>query len=34
MMREFHLNETSSEDKYNLNENLIISPLMFRVRVL
>ena len=31
MMRESHSNEASSEDKYTLTENLIISPLTFRV---
>ena len=31
MMREFHSNEASSEDKYNLTENLIISPVISHV---
>ena len=32
MLREFLSSETSSEDKYALTENLIISPLIFRVQ--
>ena len=33
MMRKFHSNEASSEDKYTHMENLLISPLCFVFRL-